>query len=94
MKYFNCRIGVGIIIGFCTIQFPKRAKRLGYLKNSIGICEKGYMWIDGRLTNLENGGGYFKAKDMLGIGIVHIPTHHLMRCFATLNGQLLGKKLA
>lgn len=48
------------------------------------------MWIDGHWKIFGNGNRYFKKEDFVGIGIIH----HLnmkMECFATLNGELLGK---
>ena len=79
-------------------------KELGVVNNSIGIFDKEDLWIDGELIDfnnakedLENSNGdfeiadeYFKKGDIVGIGIIHHPNSKL-ECFATWNGELLGK---
>ena len=63
--------------------------------NSIGLERKKEIKIDGHRINFENGFGrydYFREGNIVGLGLIHHPDSS-MKCFATLNGQLLGKNI-
>jgi hypothetical protein len=64
---------------------------LGWVySNSIGNGNKDGIWIDRSWTTFENADEYFNKGVFIGIGIIQHPKGK-MECFATWNGQLLGK---
>ena len=62
----------------------------GKEKNSIRICTKGGMVIDGSWTEFKYGYELFKKGDIIGIGIIQ-QSNLKMECFGTSNGKFLGK---
>jgi len=67
------------------------ARYVGKEKNSIGSYHKSGIKIDGFWTRFQNAeDGYFEEGDIIGIGLVYQPNSST-ECFATWNGQLLGK---
>lgn len=63
---------------------------LGNGINSIGIWNKSGIWIEGNVFNFEHPNEWFREGEVVGLGIVH-QTDSKMECFATWNGDLLGK---
>lgn len=51
------------------------------------------MVISGQLKGFGNANEYFKIGDVIGVGIIHSTANTSLKCFATLNGKLLGNKI-
>jgi len=81
---------MGIAIGFCTENFRLNGELIGLYANSIGIGIKGAIAIDGSFKEFGNDNGWFKKRNVIGIGLIQRPNTK-MECFVTFNGKLLGK---
>jgi hypothetical protein len=71
-------------------KFPLEGKWLGSENNSIGIDQKGGMEVYGNWQKFNEKEGWFQKGDFVGIGIINSSKNSSMKCFATLNGELLG----
>jgi hypothetical protein len=69
-----------------------QGKWLGNLNNSIGICYKDGIFIDGSFIEIGNDSEEFKKGDSVGLGIIH-HSNSKMECLVTWNGKLLGKMI-
>jgi len=79
------------LIGFCGQKFPLEGNYyLGFSNtNSIGHYKEGIL-IDGSEIKFRNVKEDLTNGDVLGLGLIR-HTNALLECFATCNGELLGK---
>jgi hypothetical protein len=59
---------------------------------SLGFDYKGGISIDRMHVDFKNDGGLFDKGHVIGIGLAHFPETGSMKCFATWNGQLMGRE--